>query len=232
VWTAISEAAEMRPSLELLTSEMLFVADPRESERRIEDCGTDASCLASFLSAFDARYGLLVVLNFALPPPLIGVRLVDTHERRIVASFAGPAERDPIAAVKAQVGRMLDEAGHRQLGRVLVRTDPADAEVSIENAVPRSTAPHVYLLEPGTHRVSARREGHQDASATAEAKAGEHLELQLELPKIEETRVLESWWLWTIIGGAVVAGTVTAIVLTTRGPDQICVGNRTALQGC
>jgi hypothetical protein len=232
VYQAISEAAVMRPSLRLLTSEEMFVADPQTSEQRIEDCGTDASCLATHLAAFDARYGLLAVLNFTTEPPLIGLRLVDTEKRRIVGEFAGPAEGDPLAAIRARAAELFDRAGHAQYGRLLVRTEPPEAEVEIEGTPPLSTSPYTYLLVPGAHRVSARKEGYQEAGALAEAKAGLQSEVTLVLPKIEETPVLESWWLWTIIGGVVVAGTVTAIVLGLRGGDRICVGDSSVLDDC
>lgn len=233
IYAAVAEALKLRPRLRLLTSEEMFVADPNLAERRVEDCGTDAGCLSASLRPFSARYGLLVVLNFQAEPPLLGLRLVDVDEQRIVEQFAGAMQEAPLDAVRREVDALFSRGGYVAWGEVVVHTEPKDAAVRLGDGVaPRALTPPTFLVPPGRYLVSAASSGHEETSQEIEVSPGASEDLRLKLPPLPESPVYETWWFWTAVGAVVVAGAATAAAFAITGRDEICVGNADALRGC
>ena len=110
-------------------------------------------------------------------------------------------------------------------GRLVVRANVADAEVWLdEGAVGR--APVEQQLAPGMHQLRVTRAGFSAWTTSVELHPDEVLEQTALLvpeppPPAPETPVYKRWWFWTAVGGAVVAGTVTALALgSSSGPTS------------
>lgn len=117
----VAVAARGRPGLRALSSEELFVSARAEVIDEVRGCGADEACMSERLSTVDAGLGVVVLVSFVADPPLVAIRLVDTAEKKVVASAIGPveaAEGTISGAVRARVARILEARGY-----VAVRED-------------------------------------------------------------------------------------------------------------
>jgi len=127
VYADVAAAARTRLGLRLLSAEEIFVSSS-DVAGRVSDCGSDIDCIANKLRAFDARYGMVVVANFALEPPLISVQLLDTDARTMMANSIGElaAGGAVSAAVRQHALTVLDGADiGRRSGGYEIRADAA-----------------------------------------------------------------------------------------------------------
>jgi hypothetical protein len=229
VHRAVADAIRLRPTLELVSTEELFVGDPDRDER-IEDCGTDAACLSDRLAPYSARYGLLVVVGFGADPPIVGLRLVDTRERRIVESLS-IATPDPMAELRALASGLFDRAGHAQWAILVVQTAPP-AVIHVDGVATPPALGSELVIPPGRYRVGASLPGHRDEAREVDVAAGARVEVSIAMQALPEPEVWETWWFWTIIGGAAVAAGTTAAVIVATRKEEVCVGNSMALERC
>lgn len=231
VYGDVAAAANLRLGLRLISAEEIFVASSNDLASRVSNCGSDTSCIANRLRAFDARYGLVVVVNLALEPPLMSLQLLDTDERTMVAESLGeltPEHGTISNAVRARAAEVLERAGYILAGRIIVDATPPAAIIEIPGATADIGAPHRFTVAPGRYEVTAHLEGHHPASGVASAKAGEEVKLSLSLEA--ESSVVEQWWFWALIGVAA-AGGATAAVLGTRSTSR-CVCATLGGVGC
>lgn len=118
-----------------------------------------------------------VVFNTAIALEALG-RLVEAHGYfNEYVTMEGLAEGE-----RAEGARRL-EALRARLGRVLITTEPAGAEVRVdrEDLAPLGRTPFEVVLEPGAHRLFVVRAGYAGHSLEVEARAGERAELSLRL---------------------------------------------------
>lgn len=111
-----------------------------------------------------------------------------------------------------------DEAARRMVAlralrtRVEVRVSPSQAEVWLDGARSGSGPLLVLAVEPGSHELSARAEGHAPASQTVEAALGERVALSLTLTPLDaggsaEFPALDFVAITTLVLGAAAIGT-------------------------
>jgi hypothetical protein len=159
---------------------------------------------------------------------LIRDKIVGATPLRSVRLPAGAAtlviELDGFFPVKRHV--VLPAGGNLQLevtlsarstsSLLLVRTLPSGAQVFVDGKPVGTSSPRAELVLPsGSHRVSARREGYDEASAPVVLAPGATRELTVPLER--SVALTSRWWFWA--GAAVVvAGGValTAALLTER----------------
>jgi hypothetical protein len=101
-----------------------------------------------------------------------------------------------------------------------VQTNPSGAHVLVDNRGIGTSSPRAELvLSAGSHQVTARREGYDDASVPVVLKAGSTRELMI--PLEQTVPVTSRWWFWTgalllVAGGAA----LTVALLKERPADQ------------
>ncbi|NMC72351.1 MAG: PEGA domain-containing protein [Myxococcales bacterium] len=144
--------------------------------------------------------------------------------------FLVEAGQDATDDQRQQVVEVIAEM-ESSLSQVWVQVNVDGATLFLDGRQVGSTP----LVQPlrvgaGAHVLEARRPGYRDARMPFDVMAGESRQVQLVLealpaavpagpgpsaepPEEEETSVLESWWLWTIVGVVVAGGAVTAGVL-------------------
>jgi len=230
----VSIAAAYRLGLKLVSNEEMF-ANAGDVGTKVRDCGSDSSCIADRLRRFDARYGLVVVVNLAISPPLLGLQMLDTDERRLVAEGLGPltaAEKTVSAAIQARTRKMLDDAGYIEAGRILVEVTPGRARLSLATGQPpEEGAPNVFSVAPGRYDVRGELDGYIAGSVEAVAIAGQETKVGLILE--EESSLVASPWFWSAIGAAVAGGTVAAILASRPTTRCVCIiVNGVGCQGC
>jgi hypothetical protein len=211
----------MRLNLSVISYEEMFAASEEGLGDRVRDCGSDTVCVSSRLRAFNARLGLVVVIDFSSKPVLISLQLLDTDDARLVASSVGElSPKEAISAsIRARARELLEKAGHVRAGRLLVEVDPPNARVAIAGFEPDPGTPNRFTVAPGTYTVTAALDGWSAAKTEASVEGGAESKVRLEL--VREGSLLESPWLWIAIG-VVAAGSVTAGVIAAQDTTR-CV---------
>lgn len=220
----LAAASAYRLGIKLISNEELSIA-AGDLSTKVRECGSDTLCIADRLRRFDARFGLVVVVNLAISPPLISLKLLDTDERRLVAEGVGPltpSEGTVSAAVRARAQKLLDKAGYIEAGRVVVDVTPPRARVVLgEGQLPDDGSPNVFSVAPGRHVVRAELEGYTSGQAEAVALAGQETRVGLVLE--EDASIVSSPWFWSAIGVAAAGGVVAAIFATRTTTRCVCI---------
>jgi len=100
-------------------------------------------------------------------------------------------------------------------GLLIVHTTPSGAQILVDGHKQGTTTPSIEVaLTSGPHRITALREGYDEASVPLVLNAGATRDLRVQLE--ESVPLSHRWWFWTG-AGAVVAGSVAlAVALTTE----------------
>ena len=236
LFESVTTATKERVSLRVLTFEEMFVAvNQAEVRKKIDRCGSDAACISSGLRRFNARYGIVVLLNFELTPVLMNIQVLDTDAGKMAGERLVEVESKATAAIvdrlQKETDAILTEMGFVPSGKLVVKVEPPTATIELDGGTaPDLGAPGMFTLAPGRYRVRASAPGWDSAESTVEVKSGEIANVELSLS--QQTSWYESPWLW-IAAGAVVIGTTTAVVVSTSQPDPcFCITYRGDGCGC
>ena len=103
---------------------------------------------------------------------------------------------------------------------LVVHTNPGGAQISVDGRVQGTASPSVELaLSAGPHRVTARREGFDDASVPLVLVAGSTRSLNVGLEK--SIPLTSRWWFWTGAVAIVAGGVALSVAeLTERSADK------------
>jgi hypothetical protein len=199
----------------------MFVATEEGLRDRVRDCGSDTACISSRLRTFNARLGLVVVLDFASNPPLISLQLLDTDDGRMLASSVGEVQTGAggeSASIRKGANELLEKAGYHRAGRVLVEVEPPNAHITLGEGVdPDPGTPNRFTLAPGRYPVNAKLEGWLPAKTEVAVATGAEAKVKLALTK--EQTIFDSPWFW--IGAAIgVVGGAAAVFAVTRHPSR------------
>ncbi|HKO53972.1 MAG TPA: PEGA domain-containing protein [Polyangiaceae bacterium] len=128
-----------------------------------------------------------------------------------------PLRREIVVPGGGALALELDLHARLSSGLLIVRTTPGGARVSVNGQPQGTSSPSIELaLLAGNHRISATREGYEDASVPIVLRAGATRNVQLEL---EPARPLSSrWWFWAGAGAVVAGGIALTVALLTESP--------------
>lgn len=111
-------------------------------------------------------------------------------------------------------------ASRQSTGVLEVKSNVPSAAVFIDGAR-IGKVPAEALLRAGTHQLEVQASGYDDYAAQVVIKPGDNKSMDVALE--ETTPLYQRWWLWTIVGGVVVAGAVIGGVVaatTERSADR------------
>jgi hypothetical protein len=175
---------------------------PRGLEEELRGCRNDNRCVGARLQAAGIDRALYVVANVESRPVLLSVELIAADTGRSIATELSPVRGSLSDVVGLSVRRLLSSAGHSLGARLLVDPQPVDARLALDPAAPlEARVPSV--VPAGRYRLLADAPGHRREERELELEPGGEVTIELTL---EEKAVLETWWLWTIVGAAVVIG--------------------------
>jgi hypothetical protein len=223
---AVASSARLRPGLQVLTAEELFLASQEGVLERVRDCGSDEACISERLQSMGAQLGLVLLLNFQLAPPLISLRLLDAEAGRELGRSVGElaaAESSGSglgARLASETASLLERAGFRQGGLLRVEVEPETAAISIDGVERERGTANVFVLAAGPHTIEARLDGHDAALASAVLARGEEQRVRMRLER--QTSLFASPWFWTILGAVVVGSAVTVAAVTYDRPESVC----------
>ncbi|MCB9645945.1 MAG: PEGA domain-containing protein [Deltaproteobacteria bacterium] len=230
VFAAVEAAAAWRLGLRPMTVGDYYFHGGQELARRSLACGPDAACITRELRPMDAGLGLVVLVNGELDPPLVSVLLLDARRGAVAAEWAGQISGGPDAvrdAVQLRTSAALDKQGFLQMGRVRVRTSPAQAARVMDGATePDLGTLDTFTLPPGPHRLHVSAPDHRPKQVEVEVRAAEVTDLEVRLEP--EGGLLSSPWLWVGVGVVAVgaAAAVTAVAVGQQSPVCACVVTR------
>lgn len=223
IYDAISRSTETRLGLRVISAEEMFVASRDGLAQRVADCGTDASCIASKLRMFNARFGLVVVLSFELDPPIYSLQLLDTDLGRKIGERVGdiPKGSSTMQVVTEQADALLESAGFSRSGRVTIEVEPRRAQLQLtQGGEPDLGTANVFTLAPGRYTVEAHLEGYKPATVEFEVGPGSTQSHTLSLQ--EDSSVWASPWLWVVVGVVAVGAGATAVAVSQRPDPCVC----------
>ncbi len=214
---AVARAARFRKALRVLNPEQMYAAQDAGLAQKVRDCGPVDACIASRMRYFDARMGLVVIVDSSLNPPLLNLRLLDTDSGKLLADkiVEAQAGRELPAQVSNYAGELFDVSGHPKIGRLLVTPSPGKTKISFVGVGPQPKPGQLrFELSPGQYQIKAQAEDYLPQTHQVNVLLGQeqHLELTLE----QEQVWWKSPWFWGISGATLVAGAVTSAVLLSQ----------------
>lgn len=230
-----SEESLQLPSAEALYDEVVHTLQycleidvlPREEVDAalvsgVGTCGSDVECIGRRLMHAGVTYGIEVILNARVEPPLLTAQLLDATKRTIERTHleeVDPEARPITRTLRELMERFVRDAGWAIGGRLRVEALPADAAVTIEPAPAASHGP-LHRARGGVYRVRASHDGFEDAEQTVVVTEREDAKVMIAL---EEQRFVGSVWFWlTLAGVAVAAGAVTTAVVLRPREYELC----------
>lgn len=225
VFKQVTDAAELRPTLRVMSIDDYYFNDGGELADRALSCGADTACIARHLAPFDAQLGVVVIANLELDPPLLSVLLLSTAAERSIGEETSQVAVDRLVpSILTRTNALFDQAGHPRSGRLVIQAEPGRAVVAVEGTTvkPDPGQSNAFTLPPGDYQVVASLEGFDPGRAGATVKSGETTSVRVELE--EKTSILESPWFWVVSGAVVVAAGATAAgVALSRNDPCFCV---------
>lgn len=223
IFDDVAAATSRRLGLRLISYEEMFAVSRDGLGTGVLECGPDTGCISSKLRSFNARMGLVAILDFSLDPPVISMQLIDTDAGARVADVVGELpSNDPeriSAGIRAKTDEVLQRAGYVLAGKIAVEVDPPHAVIRLAGDVePDKGTPNVFTVAPGRYTVSAEAEGYERGTTEAEIAGGTSTRVTLQLS--EASSILESPWLWIGIGAVVAGGVTTGVLLGTRNSER------------
>lgn len=225
IFDAVERGAAMRTGLRMMSIDDFYFHGGQELASRALACGSDAGCMANELAPFGARFGLVVVVNAELSPPLVSLMLLDGSQKAMAAQWAGQVKGGPPAvqqAISEQTAAFMKGQGFLQSGLLQVQVKPDNATVLVEGqSGPDLGTALSFTLLPGTYTVRGEAEGHSPASTQATILPGALTEASLSLEP--ESSIWSSPWLWVGVGAVVLSAAATGAVLAASGSGSTCI---------
>jgi tetratricopeptide (TPR) repeat protein len=150
-------------------------------------------------------------------------RALDAYQRFLAAAPPDNPDRDFSAKRVELLGTLV--------GKVTIDGAIAGSSVTLDGRDAGTTPLSAPLIvNPGRHQLGLAHEGYATWKSAVDVGVGGNTTIaakQIDLVKLvlvnrdKETPVYKKWWLWTAVGGAiVVAGVITAVVVTSNGSNS------------
>ncbi|MGZ3427107.1 MAG: tetratricopeptide repeat protein [Polyangia bacterium] len=148
---------------------------------------------------------------------------LDAYQRFLAAAPADSSDRD-FAQKRIELLLTL-------VGKITIAGAVDGSALTLDDKSAGTTPlPAPLVVNPGRHKLELAHEGYATFRAAVDVPVGGAATVaakQLESVKVvtvagsghdKETPIYKKWWLWTAVGGAVVvAGVITAVVVTSDG---------------
>jgi hypothetical protein len=197
---------------------------PRDETRRgfddLRSCGTDDRCIAARLEQEAIDRALYVVAS--LETGFVSVELFARGRVGAIATEVAPIEGSVERAVGAAVAGAMRSAGHRRGARLVVDVEPREATARLGTI---AIAPgDSTVVEAGLSAIDVSASGFVSERREVELTEGRETVVRVELEA--EESIVESWWLWTVVGIVAASAIVVPIVATrsSGGPQPFCYG--------
>lgn len=128
-----------------------------------------------------------------------------------------PVRREVVVPAGGRLSLELELHARSSSALLTIHTSPGGAQIRVDGRSQGTSSPNVELTLPaGTHRISAQREGYDEASVPIVLRAGTTRDLALELQR--SVPVTSRWWFWTGATLLVAGGVTLAVASFTERP--------------
>jgi hypothetical protein len=179
----------------------------------------EASCLAEIGGALGVERLVAGSVGRLAESYVVSLRLISVSgsrvDNRVVETFAGT--EDQLMGAVRHAGRRLLGMETPEPGALSVGTTERGAAVVVDGQG-RGTLPQppVGGLAPGRHQVRVTRAGFYDWRGEVYVDPGETTTVWAPI-KARPVPWYRKWWVWTIMGGVALSGTVAVLAVTSTG---------------
>ncbi len=191
----------------------------------VAQCKGEASCIAAIGNELRCDEVVLVGIS-QLGDTILAFQRIDSARGVVLARLAdtlGRRRRITTSSLDRYLRRLFPAGDFKRYGKIAVRTNTTGDRVFVDGQYRGQTPlPPLRVAAPGRYAIRVTRPGHDDFLARLDVLPDALVEVTPTLGrKHTPTRWYQRWWVWAIVGGVVVASATTAVVLTTRGPDEV-----------
>lgn len=222
-------ANAMANQLSQLTSNKIL--NPNDSRRQlgsdvdaqIAQCKGEPQCIAAIGRRLNCDEVILIGIS-QLGDLILAIQRIDAKTGKILARLADSLtsrNNIPDQQIVQYIQHLMPPADFKRYGTIIIRTDQAGDKIYLDNAFRGETPLEpLSVSAPGRYQVRVTRKNHEDFTARLEVVPDGTMEVTPKLsPKIAPERWYQQWWVWAIVGG-VVAGTATALFITSTDSNS------------
>ena len=213
----------------------------REGNRLLGD-GACGEALRRFEQARQAYPTYKIEVNLGTTSECLG-RLPKAAEH--FERFLAAADPTTDAVMIRGVTKKLDEL-RLKLARIELRCEVAGAQIRLDGSAAGRTPAGRFYLTPGEHQLLVEKPGHRPFAQQLRLDPGEDRRLRVQLPALAAAApaasriallleapvartlppspIYKRWWLWALVGVAVVGVTAAVVATQTGGSDRVPVG--------
>lgn len=191
----------------------------------VAQCKGEASCIAAIGQELRCDEVVLVGIS-QLGDTILALQRIDSARGVVLARLAdtlGNRRRITTRTLDGYLRRLFPAGDFKRYGKIAVRTNATGDRVFVDGQYRGQTPlPPLKVAAPGRYAIRVTRPGHDDFLARLDVHPDALVEVTPTLGrKHTPQRWYQKWWVWAIVGGVVVGSATTAVVLTTRGPDEV-----------
>ena len=230
---AFGLAARMAEELARLTPHRVLA--PADTQRRLGSkvdalvarCQGDPHCVARIGVRIGCDEVILVGIS-QLGDIILAIQRIQVPSGRVLSRLAASLSRHrrvSRSAIDRYLRRLLPPDEFKRYGRIIIHTSGVGDRVFVDQKLRGKTplAP-IVVPAPGRYSVRVRRPGYVDFVARLDVLPEASVEVKPTLSPLNKMRRspwYERWWIWALIGGAVVGGTTAAVLGSTRSPTEV-----------
>lgn len=205
----------------VVSLEEAFVRAGESLQQRLAECKGADSCYARLAGSVEAAYLLVITASHVGSFDVVGARLLDLGMVSPIGNAVDPVplDADILGVIPERIRAAVPPAMWDPFGAMVVRADQPGAEISVNNKIVGVTPlDRISFLLPGNYKVAAQKTGYKRTEAEVLVERG--ADAQVGLALIPEEGDGPAWWVWTLIGGAVVGGAAVAIGVAAGSGGQ------------
>lgn len=205
-------AIEEHMHARVVSLEEAFVRGGESLQQRLAECKGADSCYARLAGSVEAAYLLVITASHVGSFDVVGARLLDLGMVSPIGNAVDPVplDADILGVVPDRIRAAVPPAMWDPFGGLVVRADQPGAEISVNNKIVGVTPlDRIAFLLPGNYKVAAQKAGFVRSESEVLVERG--ADAQVGLTLVPEEGEGLAWWVWALIGGAVVGGAAAAI---------------------
>lgn len=220
------QTVEARMNAEVVSMDETLARGGPAFQKKLAACQGEPKCFSELLgSTLDARYLVVITASLLGDVRLLGVRLVDLSEKKVLGEAI-----DEVAGAQTFLDVIPDRIRASvpadrwdPFGNLEIKVNEPGAQITVNgHIVGLSPLEGGTSLLPGEYRVSVSKKGFEPTpEQTLKVERGGQGALNFELKALPGAEKGSSVWLWVGLGAAVVAGGAAAAYFGLSGGSEV-----------